>query len=134
MSWSWSWSWNRGRRNVTIRRILVRRSAMRILSGRILSLRILRVRRVLASNSSMLILIWPSTEGAPFGAAKDNPHEGTDQEHECDDRLGGHQVDGVVFIFLEVVADGEDGPHQVHSEKADGADEEGDSGCLCISD
>ena len=115
---------------------------MRILSERILSLRILRVRRVLArrilrrvlaSNSSMLILIR-STEGAPFGAAKDDPHEGTDQEHECDDRLGGHQVDGVVFIFLEVVADGEDGPHQVHGEKADGADKEGDSGCLCISD
>jgi hypothetical protein len=116
---------------------------MRILSGRMLSLRILWVRwvlarrilrRVLASNSSMLILIRPNTEGAPFGAAKDNPHEGTDQEHECDDRLGGRQVDGVVFIVLEVVADGEDGPHQVHGEKADGADEEGDSGCLCISD
>ena len=116
---------------------------MRILSGRLLSLRILRVRRVLArrilrrvlaSNSGMLILIRPSTEGAPFCAAKDNPHESSDQEHACDDRLCGYQVAGVDFILLEIVADGENGPHEVHGEKADGADEEGDSGFLCISD
>lgn len=125
-------------------RWLVRLLRVGLLRVRLLRLRIrlLRIRlvtligRLNARHSAVRVLhvdrrlIHEFIQFAPVRAAQQDTDVDSDCEEESKDGFGKLQVQGVKVCVLEVVADGDDGPHQVQGKPEDAADEEGDGGCL----
>lgn len=75
-------------------------------------------------------LINKLVQFAPTRATQQKADPNTDDEEQLADGFDDLQVFRVDERGLEVVADGNDGPHQVQGEPEDAADDEGNSGCL----